>query len=115
MPVKLTDREVTALAKKIADKRQSEASKKLAEAAKRKMPEAKKIWSMIQSLPSEIIEFIDETRYDKGKRSVQGIANRLARMEKSDVDVRSKDYEPDVVLAAHGCNTMSQLCEKLGI
>lgn len=115
MSLKLTDKEISALAKKIADKRLKEASKKLAEAAKKKLPEAKKMAAIIASLPPEVINLIDETRYDKGKRNAQTIAERLARKEEALEKIEAKDFESDVILAAHGCTTLTQLCSKLGI
>jgi leucyl aminopeptidase (aminopeptidase T) len=115
MSLKLTDKEISALAKKIADKKQKEATKKITEAAKKKLPEAKKISAMISSLPEEVINLIDETRYDKGRRTVQNIADRLARKEELLEKIEAKNYESDVILAAHGCTTLTQLCSKLGI
>jgi len=115
MSLKLTDKEISALAKKIADKKQKEALKKLGEAAKRKLPEAKKLAALIESLPQEVISLIDETRYDKGKRNAQNIADRLARKEEVLEKIDAKNYESDVILAAHGCTTLTQLCSKLGI
>lgn len=115
MSLKLTDKEISALAKKLADNKKKEASKKIADAAKRKLPEAKKLLTIINSLPEEVISMVEETRYNKSSRNAQAIADRLARKEEILDKIESRDLEPDVILAAHNCNTMAQLCGKLGI
>lgn len=115
MSVKLNDKEISALAKKIADKKKKDAEKRIAEVAKKKLPEAKKIITMIQNLPDVAIDFIDNTRYDKKYRTAQGLAERMARKEELMEKIDQKDYEPDIVLAAHGCSSLADLCKKLGI
>lgn len=115
MPVKLTDKEISAIAKKLADQKKKVANKKIAEVTKRKIPEAKKLLSLIESLPDEVVQLVEETRYNKSSRNVQVIAERLARKEEMLDKIESKDFEPDIILAAHSCNSMAQLCTKLGI
>jgi ribosome-binding protein aMBF1 (putative translation factor) len=115
MSVKLTDREISALARKIADKKRKEASARLATVTKTKLPQAKKLLDSLKSMPDEVISFLDDTRYSKHERTPAKLAEKLARKEEVLERIEDKTFEPDVVLAAHSCSSMGQLCNKLGI
>src|SRR5690349_18562364 len=110
MPVKLTDREVSALAKKIGDKKRKEAAAALAVTVKKKLPEAKQLLDSLKSMPDEVIAFLDDTRYSKSDRTPAKLAERLARKEETIDKIEDRSFEPDVVLTAHDCTTMTQLC-----
>ena len=115
MSVKLTDREVSALAKKIGDKRRKEAATKLASVVKTKLPQAKQLLESLKAMPDEVISFLDDTRYSKSERTPAKLAERLAKKEEALEKIEDRNYEPDVVLAAHDCSSMTQLCKRLGI
>jgi hypothetical protein len=115
MPVKLTDKEISALARKIADKNRKEAAAKLAVIVKKKLPHAKQLLDSLKSMPEEVISFLDDTRYNRHERTPIKLAERLARKEEALEKIDDKSFEPDIILTAHSCTTMAQLCSKLGI
>ena len=112
--LKLTDKEIQALAKKLEQAK----NKKLAYAnslkAKAKIPEAKKIIQTLNTLPDAILSELYDTRYQNGRLSVNRVSELLLGDE-IERQVKSHELEADVILAAHGCTTMSALCKKLDI
>lgn len=115
MGVKLTDKEVSALARKVGDQKRKEAAAKLAVKVKAKLPQAKQLLDSLKSMPDEVIAFLDDTRYSRSERTPTKLAEKLARKEEAIEKIEDRTFEPDVVLAAHDCTTMTALCKKLGI
>lgn len=116
MSFKLNEKEISALAKKIADKKNAEIKSKKQAFAKAKMPEAKKIKGILDSLPETVLAWLYSTRYGRGSVTVASIANTLAKANEDDYcEIKSEKFESDVILAAHDAKDMSTLCKKLGI
>lgn len=115
MGIKLTDKEVSALAKKVGDLKRKEVAAKLAVKIKAKLPLAKQLLDSLKSMPDEVIAFLDDTRYSRSERTPVKLAERLARKEEMIEKIDDHSFEPDVVLAAHDSTTMTALCKKLGI
>jgi hypothetical protein len=116
MSVKLTDREVSALATKLADKRQKGINAAFKKAAQKRLPEAKRILQQLNGLPEKVLEYLYSHRYNKGTLTATKLAEFLHGDEEGNPEnTRNRDLEPEIILLAHDCNTMAQLCKKLGI
>lgn len=109
--VKLTDKEVQALASKIQKKDAAKIEETIKRQAKQKLPQAKKIIAELEKMPDEVMGFLYRHSFHKGI-SPQLLARALAEKQPS---TDRKDYEADVILAAHNCTTLEQLCRKLGV
>lgn len=115
MSLKLNDKEVSALAKKLAEKKQKTIASANKAIVKKYLPEAKKIMAQLATLPSEIIDMLYEHRYSRSGYNAETVARKLAGSEVETDKVSPEPFESDVILAAHDCTTMAALCKKLEI
>lgn len=118
MSVKLTDKEISALAKKVGMVAQKANTAAKAELVKKKVPEAKKILAVLNALPEQVLHYLYHNRYQKGSVTAHSIAGTLVeKTEEDGYDNRKVQemLEADVILAAHECPSMAALCKKLGI
>ncbi len=115
MSVKLTDKEITALAKKMQLKQETINCQKRKEQATKKLPEAKKILQALNQLPDAVLEHLYNKRYSRGSVTAQSIAHIICDPIEVSCAKGNEDYESEVVLAAHDCKSMAELCTKLKI
>lgn len=117
MKFRLTDKEIQALAKKLAEKRNLEIAKQFNAKASKKIPEAKKIVATLNALPDCVLGFLYSNRYSRQNVSPSRIAKVLLSNDEDGEttvkEVRGSDLENDVVLAAHGCTSMMAYAKNL--
>jgi ubiquinone biosynthesis protein Coq4 len=115
--LKLSDKEISALAKKVLEKRNKERRAKVEAAAKLKVADAKKYIDALNKLPPEVVDYIYNNRWSRSKISPLDRAKMMVSKDHGEYtdSERSVAFEADVTLAAHDCTTLTQLCRKLGI
>lgn len=116
--LKITDKEIYALVKKVQAKQKNAVAKKDKEAAKKFYPEAQKLIKQLNEMPDYILQWLYNNRYNCGKVDKQALAIILLK-KNEDYEVEAiqttDEIESDIVLAAYSCKTLSELCYKLGI
>ncbi|WP_276483595.1 hypothetical protein [Paraflavitalea pollutisoli] len=115
MTFKLTEKEIQALSKKVAAQKTEAINAKNKAAIKAKMPQAKMIMTTIQALPEPVRDYLTDHRYSSQAVNQEAIARVLAKVDLDTTKVSADEFEADIVLAAHGCTSLSQLCKKLKI
>lgn len=119
MAVKLTDKEVTALAKKVQDKQKKVINTKRETAIKLKLPEAKKIIKQLEGFDDSVLDVLYNCRYSRTTpgqllRNLAGALVDNGSTQKDEYD-EQKTIEADIVIAANGCKDMATLCKVLAI
>lgn len=115
MAIKLTDKEVAALAKKVSEKKGAAAKSVMAAKAKAKIPEAEKYLKALKGIPEPVLDFLYENRWSRTNVTASELAKRLVPKSGESLKEDMESIQADVTLAAHDCTSMAQLCTKLGI
>lgn len=110
--IKLSDREVTAIASKLRTKAVQERNSKVSAASKAKTAEAKKILETITALPAKIKDAYVVSSLRNGSAGVPQIAALLVDIPEVP---ESRAFENDVILAAKDCPTMAKFYSKIGL
>lgn len=113
--LRLTDKEIEAIGKKMAQKANAEIEKSFAELANKKIGEAKNISTILKSLPSKVLDALYSNRYSRGQFTPTYISCLLVEENKPTESFSKGDFESEIVLKAHDCKTLGELCKKLGI
>lgn len=115
--MQLTKQQISAIAKKIYDKRKSELlaqeTASLEVSKKTMLPLAKKYLKLYESLPSD---FVDIMRSEYGTISINKILNRLVKSKAPKSDKLSlSDIENGVIIASINCENLEAIEKKLKI
>lgn len=116
--LKLTEREIEALVSKVKDKIVLKQKTQKADAAKKLLPRARSISKSIMAIPDEVMEYLYENRYAMPTSALTDpikIAETLVKKTPEMAEPDTRNIKADIVLVAHNCTTMQQLCAKLGI
>lgn len=113
--LRLTDKEIEALGKQLAKKVNLEQLNRREAAAVKNLPAAKAICEKLKTLPDKVLDALYSNRYSRGQFTPKYVAGLITEREPERDEARSRDFESEIVLKAHECSTLSELCKKLGI
>lgn len=115
--LRLTDKEIEALGKKMAEKKNTAAAKAFEALAAENLPEAKSICAQLKKLPEKVLDALYTNRYSRSQFTPGYVAMLLTGKsdDRENRTARASDFESEIILAAHDCKTLGELCKKLGI